>query len=304
MSRTWLIVMLLLLAACARPLAVPVRSTSYMAAPPPAPVEVAIEPPPMPPPPPPPPEPIRDADLDLVGAGGGSNHRAVATSHHEERTAAVAAAHSITAAPDAEADGLRPVTAEAAAQGVEQGVGSFAKPEPMNVGKWTTIKFFVGQAEQDVRSQSAGAALSGATAVYVAKAMRVRLSPNPSFEIKPTSDEDQLTGTMNKTATWSWQVKPINDGSKVIEAEIKVFALTPDGKFGQFIVGYSKSVPVEVHVSGVDRTIGAIDTASMVGNKLTGLFGTWQKTIGALVALLGAIGLLAWKLGLRKSKPE
>jgi len=33
------------------------------------------------------------------------------------------------------------------------------------------------------------------------------------------------------------------------------------------------------------------------------LFGTWQKTIAALVALLGAIGLLLWKLGLKRAKP-
>ena len=201
-----------------------------------------------------------------------------------------------------QAAALRPVTAEAATQGVEQGVGSFAKPDPMFLKQWTPIKFFVGQAERDIREQNPDATLARATAVYVANAMRVRLIPNASFEIKPTSEPDQTTG-MYKTATWSWEVRPINDHSKVLEAEIKVFALNPDGTFGRFIVGYSKSVPVEVQVSRVDRTLGAIDTASDVGNKLTGLFGTWQKTIGALVALLGAVGLLAWKLGLRKAKP-
>ncbi len=198
---------------------------------------------------------------------------------------------------------LRPVTAEAAMQGVEQGVGSFAKPAPMTLKQWTPIKFFVGQAERDIREQNPDATLDEPTAVYVANAMRVRLIPNASFEIKPTSESDQTTG-MYKTATWSWEVKPINDHSKVLEAEIKVFALNPDGTFGRFIVGYSKSVPVEVQVSGVDRTIGAFNTASEVGNGLTGLLGTWQKTIGALVGLLGALGLLAWKLGLRKAKPE
>ena len=59
-----------------------------------------------------------------------------------------------------------------------------------------------------------------------------------------------------------------------------------------------------MRVSAADRTHDRIKTATALGSDLTGLFGTWQKTIAALVALLGAIGLLAWKLGLRKSKPE
>lgn len=211
----------------------------------------------------------------------------------EPATAPVVAANS---------NALRPVTAEAAAQGVEAGVGSFAKPDPMEVGKWTKIKFSVGQTEQDVRDQAPDAPLAGATAVYVAKAMRVTLVPNASFVIKATSDRDQITG-MFKTASWTWEVKPLNDHSKVIEADIKIFELNDDRSFGRFIHGYPKTVPVEVHVDEVTRTLGWIDTASIVGTKLTGLFGTWQKTIGALVALLGAIGLLAWKLGLRKTKP-
>lgn len=219
--------------------------------------------------------------------------RSTASQASPPPTASVAAAHSVA---------LRPVTAEAAAQGVEAGVGSFAKPDPMQVDKWTKIKFSVGQTEQDVRNQTPDAPLSGATAVYVAKAMRVTLVPNASFEIKATSDRDQITG-MFKTASWTWEVRPLNDHSKVIEAEIEIFELNEDRTFGPFIHGYPKSVPVEVHVDKVTRTIAFIDTASKVGNKFTGLFGTWQKTIGSLVALLGAIGLLAWKLGLRKAKP-
>ena len=248
----------------------------------------------------------------LVGEGA-PPRRAVRQSH---RSMPPVASHSpatspapISPAPTssasaAQSTALRPVTAEAAAQGVEQGVGSFAKPDPMTVNQWTTIKFFVGLAEQDVREQSAGAALSEPAAVYVAKAMRVRLSPNPSFEIKPTSDEAQLTGTMGKTATWSWQVRPIDDRSDKLEAEIKVYALNPDNSFGSTITGYSKRVKVEVRISAADRTHDRIKTATALGSDLTGLFGTWQKTIAALVALLGALGLLAWKLGLRKSKPE
>ncbi len=47
----------------------------------------------------------------------------------------------------------------------------------------------------------------------------------------------------------------------------------------------------------------AVDDGTTIADKLSKLFGSWQKTVGALVALIGAIGVLAWRLGLRKAKP-
>lgn len=172
----------------------------------------------------------------------------------------------------------------------------------MEVNKVTVVKFVAGLAEQDLRRAAKTAALSEPTAIYVGKAMRVTLVPNASFEIKATTNQDQATGT-DKTAVWMWDVKPLNDQVDELVAKIEVFELKDDGSFGSFIDDHTESVRVTVHVDGVTRAAGAIDKASFIGTKLTGLFGTWQKTIGALVALLGAIGLLAWKLGLRRAKP-
>lgn len=172
----------------------------------------------------------------------------------------------------------------------------------MEVGKFTVIKFVAGPSEEDIRTQTEGAALTASTAVYVAKAMRVTLLPSPSFEIKARTKAEQISG-LDKTATWSWDVKPLNDDARKLEAEIKIFALNDDGSFGAELDNYSREVEVEVRVGKMTRAIGAIDDASTIGEKLTGLFGTWQKTIAALVALLGALGLLLWKLGLKRAKP-
>ena len=95
----------------------------------------------------------------------------------------------------------------------------------------------------------------------------------------------------------------MNGEAKALEAEIEIFALNDDDSFGRRLESYTRQVEVTITVGGMTRAIGAIDDASTIGEKLTKLFGTWQKTIAALVALLGAVGLLAWKLGLRKSKP-
>ena len=192
--------------------------------------------------------------------------------------------------------------AEAAALGVEEGVAAFVKPPPMEVGKFTAIKFVAGPTEQNLRAQTEGAALTATTAVYVAKAMRVTLLANPSFEIKATTKPEQTTG-FDKTATWLWDVKPLDDRTRALEAEIEIFELNDDDSFGRRLERYTRKVEVQVRVGGMTRAIGAIDDASTIGDKLTKLFGTWQKTIAALVALLGAIGLLAWKLGFKRAKP-
>ncbi len=88
-----------------------------------------------------------------------------------------------------------------------------------------------------------------------------------------------------------------------MEAEIEIFALNDDDSFGRRLERYTRKVEVDVRVGGMQRFSEAVDDGTTIADKLSKLFGSWQKTVGALVALLGAIGLLAWKLGLRKSKP-
>ena len=185
--------------------------------------------------------------------------------------------------------------------GIEQGVAAFVKPPPMEVDHWYVVEFAAGPKEANVREETEGRALTALTRVYVAQTMRVTLLDNPAFEIKPKTASEQATG-LDKTATWLWDVRPKSADGNALQAKVEVLRKLSDGTM-EVVESYTRSVPVSVHIGGMKRTLGAIDDASTVGSKLTGLFGTWQKTIGALVALLGALGLLAWKLGLRKTKP-
>ena len=94
------------------------------------------------------------------------------------------------------------------------------------------------------------------------------------------------------------------DGTIYIgSADRTFYAVNPDGSFGVEKDSYERDVRVKIEVDKVQQFSDMADKGSKVANSLTGLMGSWQKTIGALVALLGAIGLLAWKLGLRKAKP-
>lgn len=194
------------------------------------------------------------------------------------------------------------VDEQAAALGVQQGVAAFVAPPPMEVGKFSVIKFVAGPNQQAITTETEGVALTRSTAVYVAKAMKVTLLPNPSFEIKPATEARQTTG-LDKTATWLWNVKPLDDRNQTLEAEIEIFALNDDDSFGRRLERYTRKVEVEVRVGKMQRFSEAVDDGTTIAEKLSKLFGSWQKAVGALVALLGAIGVLAWRLGLRKLKP-
>ena len=187
-------------------------------------------------------------------------------------------------------------------EGIEQGVAAFVKPPPMIVDHWSVVEFAAGPSEDRLHEETEGQQLTTTTHVYVAPMMRVTLLDNPAFEIKAKGSPEQATG-LDKTATWLWDVRPKSTDAKSLEAKVEVLRKRADGSL-ETIESYTRKVDVMVRVDGLKHTLAAIDDASSVGDKLTKLFTSWQKTIAALVALLGAGGLLAWKLGLRKSKPE
>jgi len=185
--------------------------------------------------------------------------------------------------------------------GLQDGVAAFVQPPPMEIGKWYVVEFVAGPDKQKIVEEAEDRTLTRERRVYVGNVMRVRLLKDKAFEITPKSDEQQETGA-DKTATWSWNVKPLASGKQALQAEVDVIGRKADGTMGK-IDGVTRRVEIEVKVNRMDEALGAIDQASTVGDKLTGLFSSWQKTIAALVALLGAVGLLLWKLGLRRAKP-
>lgn len=193
------------------------------------------------------------------------------------------------------------VAEESAALGVEKGVAAFVTPPPMKVNVPRTIKFIAGPSQQALAAQKQGT-LEESVDIYIGKGMQVKLFPNSSFKITPLSDARQLT-LADKTAVWSWEVTPLNDKSDMLRAQVKVYAVNPDGSFGAEQENYERDVRVKIEVDKVQRFSDAMKDGSQIADGFTALFGSWQKTVGALVALLGAIGLLAWKLGLRKAKP-
>ena len=312
MIRYWATLIVMLVAACAQ-----VPAPSPPPPPPPPPPPMMIEPPPPPPvvvpgvmvPPPPEGVPLEGgAALEAFDNAQRPLRTSTRSTGPRRSVAAsagpgLASTGSVTVSQRASlsAGALPAVAEDAAALGVEKGVAAFVTPPPMKVTVPTTIKFIAGPSQQALAAQNQGA-LEESVDIYIGKGMQVVLYPNSSFKITPLSDARQLTLT-DKTAVWSWEVTPLNDKSDKLIAQVKVYAVNPDGSFGVEKDSYERDVRVKIEVDKVQQFSDMADKGSKVANSLTGLMGSWQKTIGALVALLGAIGLLAWKLGLRKAKP-
>lgn len=171
----------------------------------------------------------------------------------------------------------------------------------MEVDRWAVIEFAAGPDLGKLRVQTESQALTSPTAIYVAKTMKVTLLSDPAFEIRAKSDPVQDTG-LDRTATWLWDVRPKGGGAHSLNARVEVLRALPGGGY-ETIEQYTRKVAVTVRVGALRNTLGAIDQAASVGDKLTGLFSSWQKTVTALAALVVAVGVLLWRLGLRKRKP-
>ena len=181
-------------------------------------------------------------------------------------------------------------------------MAAFVKPAPMQVDRWAVIEFVAGPSESKIRAETEGRALTASTAVYVAKTMRVTLLNDPAFEIKAKSEAVQNTG-LDRTATWLWDVRPKSAAARPLVARVEVLRALPAGGY-ETIEQYTRQVDVEVKAGALRNTLGAIDQAATVGDRLTLLFNSWQKAVAALAALVVAVGVLLWRLGLRKRRPE
>jgi hypothetical protein len=183
----------------------------------------------------------------------------------------------------------------------EQGVAAFVKPPPMQVDRWAVIEFVSGPSETKIHAETEGRALTTSTAVFVAKKMRVTLLDDPAFEIKAKSEAVQDTG-LDRTATWLWDVRPKVATAHPLIARVEVLRVLPGGDY-ETIDQYTRQVEVQAKAGALRNTLGAIDQAATIGDRLTTMFNSWQKAVAALAALVVGVGVLLWRLGVRKSRP-
>src|SRR5205085_9323013 len=129
--------------------------------------------------------------------------------------------------------------------------------------------------------------LKGEKPIYVAPVMRVTLLPNPDFEVREKTQAIQATGN-DLAATWLWSVKPLKGGDETLAANVEVGRM--NGKEFVAADSYTRHVPIRVRVGTWKGFLNALAQASSLGDVLTTLFKSWEKTLIALAALIVAVG--------------
>jgi len=103
-----------------------------------------------------------------------------------------------------------------------------------------------------------------------------------------------ITGS-DKSATWLWNVRPLTGGERTLYATVEVLQRNPDGSLkkdanGDYVASKPKTrhADVLVKVGTWKGFMIAIQNAATLGDVLGTLFSSWQKTLVALAALIGA----------------
>ncbi len=173
--------------------------------------------------------------------------------------------------------------AGAAAPGddIEEGKGAFKKPPPMVVGAAARLIFAVAPDEARVRSHFGNREIGETTDIFISPVMQVDLVPDANFEFTSRSTARIPLGP-DRRATWHWDVIPKKRGKFILTAKVQVF------RDGEPVDEYDAYVDVKVRVGRNETVKAEIGFWKMVGEEFTGLFDTWQKTLLALAALIGA----------------
>lgn len=249
------------------------------------------------PPPPPPPEPATAfpfpaTDTGPPGNGGPPKNGAPHAAANE-----VAPANEVATNEAAPANAVAPADEAPAADHAEKGFGSFKELDDMEVDNWYTVEFFVAPDKEALKEEAEVPAeeLTAPTSIYVAPLMRVTLLNDPGFEIRAKTDAVQTTGR-DRRASWQWDVKPLTDGERTLYAKVEVLKRNPDGSL-EATETRTRHVAVKIEVGTWAGFLIALKNAASLGDVLTTLFASWEKTLGALALLIGAFGgvILAWR---------
>ena len=256
-------------------------SVATSASPPPPP-----PPPPPPGPPPPPPATQTCPDGSVIPATDGCP-APVQPGVAADPAPSAAAPSGDASAPVQPATAPGQPAAPAPAPDAKPGVGAFVDPGDMEIDSWHEVEFAVAPDAVQLQVQVEGQTLAGQKPIYVAPVMRVTLLPNPDFDVQAKTNAVQMIGN-DLASTWLWSVRPHKGGKERLDALVEVGRM--EGNKFVAADSYTRHVPVRVKVGTWKGFLNALQNASTLGDALSTLFNSWDKTLIALTALITAIG--------------
>jgi hypothetical protein len=195
----------------------------------------------------------------------------------------------------------------AALAAIPRGTGAFKTPERMRRGESSTVILAISR---EANSDAPAKAIAGAEgregrfAPAVGRHIEAKLLAEPGLKVEPDPATPELQDLFaGSEGLWRWTITAEQKGEHQLTLRTRVMTKRPDGSFAPKGQAFSDTRRIAVEVEGVDSLVDGSTEANRAFEALTDSSDGLAKLVGALTALVVAIGGL-WLAIRRFGKPS
>jgi hypothetical protein len=171
------------------------------------------------------------------------------------------------------------------------GVGAFARPQEMWVGRRATLQFAIAPDDGVLIEELGGGSPAVTRPVEVGRCMRATLEAPAAIAVLAGNGEvrrlpDKLAG-----ASWGWSVEPRQSGAFPLRARVEVLESVGGRCTDHVLEAYTKLVPVDVRVTVWQRMKDDLDRSKGWKDRFVAFTRSWESMGITLLSLL-LLGLL------------
>jgi hypothetical protein len=190
---------------------------------------------------------------------------------------------------------------------VPRGTGAFKAPERMKRGDSETVILAISREANSSAPSEAIARAEGREGTFrpaVGRYIEAKLLPEPGLKVEPDPATPELQDLYASTESlWRWTVTAEAAGEHQLTLRTRVMVKLPDGSFAPRGQPFVDSRQIAVYVEGADAIVDGTKEADKAIDALSGTTGNLTKLIGAVTALVVAVGGL-WLAFRRFGKPK
>lgn len=195
----------------------------------------------------------------------------------------------------------------AALAAVPRGAGAFKAPERMKRGDSETVILAISREAGSSAPSEAIASAEGREGTFrpaVGRFIEAKLLPEPGLKVEPDPATPELQDLYAGTeGLWRWTITAETTGEHQLTLRTRVMTRLADGSFAPRGQPFADSRRIAVYVEGADAIADRSKEADKALDALSGTTDNLTKLIGAITALVVAVGGL-WLAFRRFGKPR
>ncbi len=190
---------------------------------------------------------------------------------------------------------------------VPRGTGAFKTPERMKRGESASVILAISREAGSSAPSEAIASAEGREGTFrpaVGRYIEAKLLPEPGLKVEPDPATPELQDLYAGTeGLWRWTITAEATGEHQLTLRTRVMTKLPDGSFAPRGQPFVDSRRIAVYVEGADAIVDKSKEADKALGALSGTTDNLTKLIGAITALVVAVGGL-WLAFRRFGKPK